>query len=277
MKSFVKISQLSTIIGGLAGAPIMSRGATDWINEILNPEAITKHAVFLVALFQNLSYRYDPSAFYHVEELDRSRGYEATDPKDRTKAIIDPATNQPMTENNSDKPYTFQHSMGHLEYMDYKDLQNKINRIPSGPHGVTTEHQFSELKPEKDMPLFVKKNINIGENSPEYAEMFKKLYPGVTKPAPVAEAKKFQKLAQSENVPVEKKDYKAQELGKLIPRWDIKTVIDDLNKIAQIGQSQGLSQDQIKVQIENKFKKYKDEIAPLKEYLIKNGYGQKTN
>ena len=270
----VKIAQLSQFIGTFFGAAPTARGTLDWVNELINPESIAKNGVFLAALFQNLAYRYDPTAFYHVEEMDRSRGYEAIDP--HTGAVLtDPMTGKKMLDKD-DNPYVFQHSQGHLERLDYKKLQNELNRIPTtGPHGATTDRQFSELKPESDMPLFVKKNININENSPEYKAMFDKLYPGVTRPAPTASSNKFVRVAQTSSQK-STNDQKSQEVKKLMPKWDIKTVINELDTISQSGQEKGLTKEQISFQIQNRLKQYQDSVKPLHDYLVKNGYGQKT-
>ena len=279
----IKKAQLSQFIAPFFGATPTAIDPLAWVSELINPESLTKNALFLAGLFQNLSYRYDPSAFYHVEELDQSRGYQAIDPN--TGAVLtDPMTGEKMLDKD-DNPYVFQHSQGHLERLDYKKLQNELNRIPTtGPHGATTDPQFSELKPESNMPLFVKKNINISENSPEYKAMFDKLYPGVTRPAPTASSNKFVRVAQTtpQTTPQttsqnSTNNQKAQEIKKLIPRWDISTVINKLDQIAQAGQSQGYSNDQIALQIQNELKKYQESIKPLNEYLIKNGYGQKTS
>jgi hypothetical protein len=277
MNSSIKTAQLSNLLTTFFGGSPLPRGPLDWVTELLNPESLAKNALFLTALAQNWAYRYDPAAFYHVEEVDKSRGYEAIDPN--TGAILmDPMTGKLMEKD--DKPYVFQHSQGHLEKLDYKKLQNDLNAIPTGPHGVTPQHQFSELKPVGDMPLFVKKNINISENSPEYKAMFDKLYPGVTRPAPTASSNKFVRVAQTTPQATSQAtndNQKAQEIKKLIPKWNIKALVDELDQIAQTGQSQGYSNDQITLQIQSRLKKYQESIKPLNEYLIKNGYGQKTS
>lgn len=273
MDSLQKTAQISQFIGTFFGAAPAGRDPLAWIEELINPESLTKNAVFLAALFQNFVFRYHPSAFFHVEEMDQSRGYKAIDPYTGT-AIIDPMTGKPMVAKGTDAPYTFQHSQGHLENLDYIDLQRKLNTIPSGPHGVTTDHQFSEVKPEADMPMFVKRNINISEQSPEYKAMFKKLYPGVLAPPPTtANIKKFVKTAQTaQSNPQEQK---AENVKKLMPRWDVKTMIDDLDLIAQNGKNKGMTNDQISQQIQLKLKQYQESIKPLHEFLVKNGYGQK--
>jgi hypothetical protein len=274
MNSITKTAQLANLVGALTGAPIPMSGPLDWISEILNPEAITRNLVFLTALGQNFNTRYNPNAFYHVLEMDKSRGYEAIDPN--TGAVLtDPMTGKKMLDKD-DNPYVFQHSQGHLERLDYKKLQNELNRIPTtGPHGATTDRQFSELKPDSDMPLFVKKNININENSPEYKAMFDKLYPGVTRPAPTASSNKFVRVAQTSSQK-STNDQKSQEVKKLMPKWDIKTVINELDTISQSGQEKGLTEEQISFQIQNRLKQYQDSVKPLHDYLVKNGYGQKT-
>jgi hypothetical protein len=271
MNQFQKTAQLSALIGEFFGAPGNVKLPTDWIKELLNPEALTKNAVFLTALFQNLMTRYSPTAFYHVLEMDKSRGYEALDPNTGT-ALIDPMTGKPMLDNKGN-PYVFQASQGHLENLDYNALQSEINSIPTSRGGVTTEHQFSELKPKSDMPMFVKKNITINEDSPEYKQMFKDLYPGVTQPAKAHHNKPFVKVAQNQSSP---KQENIQKIKQLTPKWDMNTMIADLDNIAQVAQSQNLTPEQISLQVQNKLKQYRDNIKPLHDYLEKNGFGQKT-
>ena len=276
MNSITKTAQLANLVGALTGAPIPASGPLDWISEILNPEAITRNLVFLTALGQNFNTRYNPNAFYHVLEMDKSRGYEAIDPN-TGKTLLDPMTGKPMETDG--KPYVFQHSQGHLEKLDYNALQKDINSIPAERGGVTTEHQFSELKPENDMPMFVKRNTSVNEDSPEYKAMFKKLYPGVSQPAKAHHNKTFVKVAQAnkENASTQQSTDKTQDLQKLIPRWDFQTLLTDLDTIAQKGQNQGYTNEQISLQIQNKLKMYQDSVKPLHDYLVKNGYGQKTS
>ena len=116
MNQFQKTAQMQALIGEFFGAPGNVKLPTDWIKELLNPEALTKNAVFLAALFQNLMTRYNPTAFYHVLEMDKSRGYEALDPN-TGRVLIDPMTGKPMVDKNY-KPYVFQASQGHLENLD---------------------------------------------------------------------------------------------------------------------------------------------------------------
>lgn len=270
----IKKAQISNFVAPFFGATPTASDPFAWVSEVINPESIAKNGIFFAGLLQNLSYRYDPSAFYHVEEVDKSRGYQAIDPN--TGSILkDPMTGQPMVGKNDD-PYVFQHSQGHLEKLDYNALQDKLNRIPTtGPHGLTPQHQFSELKPVGDMPLFVKKNINISENSPEYKAMFDKLYPGVARPAPTASTNKFVRVAQTTETQNSSNDQKAQEIKKIMPKWDINTIINDLDKLSQSGKANNLSNDQISLQIQNRLRQYQDSIKPLRDYLEKNGFGQK--
>jgi hypothetical protein len=270
MNSLTKTAQMSALLGSIFGAPGNLKASTDWIEELLNPEAITKNAVFFAALFQNFRTRYNPTAFYHVLEMDQSRGYEAKDPYTGA-TLTDPLTGEPMLEKG--KPLRFQASQGHLEEFDYNKLQNEINAIQAKKGGVTTEHQFSELKPKSDMPMFVKKNITINEDSPEYKQMFKDLYPGVTQPAKAHHNKPFVKVAQNQSSP---KQENIQKIKQLTPKWDMNTMIVDLDNIAQVAQSQQLTPEQISLQVQNKLKQYRDNIKPLHDYLEKNGFGQKT-
>jgi hypothetical protein len=271
MNSLTKTAQMSALLGSIFGAPGNLKASTDWIEELLNPEALTKNAVFFAALFQNFKTRYNPTAFYHVLEMDQSRGYDAVDPYTGT-TLIDPMTGEPMKDR-SGKDYVFQASQGHLEKFDYDKFQNEINAIPAQKGGVTTEHQFSELKPKNDMPMFVKKNITINEDSPEYKQMFKDLYPGVRQPPKAHHNKPFVKVAQ--NQPLSKQE-SPQKIKQLLPKWDMNTLIADLDNIAQVGESQQLTPEQISLQVQNKLKQYKDAIKPLHDYLEKNGFGQKT-
>ena len=126
------------------------------------------------------------------------------------------------------------------------------------------------------MPLFVKKNININEFSPEYKAMFDKLYPGVSRPAPTANSNKFVRVAQTAEVQNSSNDQKAQEIKKLMPKWDINTMIKDLDTLSQSGKANNLTNEQISLQIQNKLKQYQDSMKPLRDYLEKNGFGQKT-
>lgn len=270
MNSFMKTAQMSALLGQIFGAPGNLKDPTDWISELLNPEALVKNAVFFAALFQNLRARYNPSAFYHVLEMDESRGYEAIDPN-TGKTLIDPMTGQPMEKDG--KPYVFQASQGHLEKFDYDKFQDEINNIQSNKGGVTTNRQFSELTPEIKMPMFVKRNITINEDSPEYKDMFKQLYPGVTQPAKANNNNTFVKVAQNQPNPSQES---AQKIKQIMPKWDIQSMINDLNAIAESGESQNLSKEQISLQIQNKLKQYQNSIKPLHDYLEKNGFGQKT-
>jgi hypothetical protein len=270
MNSTIKTAQMSALIGQFFGAPGNLKDPTDWISELLNPESLTKNAVFFAALFQNLRTRYNPTAFYHVLEMDQSRGYDAIDPN-TGKTLIDPMTGQPMEKD--DKPYVFQASQGHLEKFDYDKFQREINAIPASKGGVTRDRQFSELTPENKMPMFVKRNITINEDSPEYKDMFKQLYPGVSQPAKAHHNKAFVKVAQNQPNPSQEN---SQKIKQMIPKWDIKTMVDDLNAIAENGELQNLSKEQISLQIQNKFKQYQNSIKPLHDYLEKNGFGQKT-
>ena len=262
---------MSALLGQFFGAPGNPKDLTDWISEILNPEALTKNAVFFAALFQNLMTRYNPTAFYHVLEMDHSRGYETIDPN-TGKTLIDPLTGQPV-KGKDGKPDVFQASQGHLEKFDYNKIQEEIDKIKAGKGGVTTYRQFSELTPENKMPMFVKRNITINEDSPEYKDMFKQLYPGVTQPTKAHHNKEFVKVAQNQPNPSQEN---VQKIKQIMPKWDIQTMINDLNAIAESGESQNLSKEQISLQIQNKLKQYQNSIKPLHDYLEKNGFGQKT-
>lgn len=277
MKSNIKLAQLSNLIGAFTGAPLPAADPLDWIEELLNPEAITKNLIFLTALAQNVNQRYNPNAYYHVLEMDKSRGYQAIDPN-TGKPIIDPMTGEPM--GTQDNPYVFQHSQGHLEKLDYNKLQKELDSIPSGAHGVTKEHQFSELKPEKDMPLFVKKNINTSEFSPEYKAMFDKLYPGVTRPAPTAETKSFIKVAQASQADSslnQTRAQKAEEIKRLMPNWNFEDLKSALNVIdKKYGPNPTEEQKkELQILVQKTIKKFEDSMKPLHEYLVKNGYSKK--
>jgi len=277
MNSNIKLAQLSNLVGAFTGGSLPSVGALDWIEELLNPEAITKNLIFLTALAQNVNQRYNPNAYYHVLEMDKSRGYEAIDPN-TGKPIIDPMTGKPM--GTQDDPYVFQHSQGHLEKLDYNKLQRELNSIPSDPHGATSKHQFSELKPEQDMPMFVKKNINTSEFSPEYKAMFDKLYPGVSRPAPTAETKSFVKVAQTtraESSINQTRAQKAEEIKRLMPNWNFENVRAALNAIdKKYGPNPTEKQKQeMKLLIQKTLKNFEDSMKPLHEYLVKNGYSKK--
>ncbi len=271
MNPFIKTAQASALIGQIFGAPGNAKLPMDWVKELLNPEALTKNAVFFTALFQNFRTRYNPTAFYHVLEMDQSRGYDAIDPYTGT-TLIDPMTGDPMKDS-AGNDYVFQASQGHLEKFDYNKFQNEINAIPTGRGGVTTEHQFSGLKPKTDMPMFVKRNITINEDSPEYKQMFKDLYPGVRQPPKAHHGKPFVKVAQ--NQPNQKQE-NVQKIKQLLPKWDIKAMIEDLDNIAITAQSKNLSEDEIRLQVENRLKQYRDSVKPLHDYLEKSGFGQKT-
>jgi len=274
MSSFKKTAQMGALVGQIFGAPGVLKTLDEWIGEILNPESLLKNAVFFGALFQNWKTRYNPNAFYHVLEMENSRGYEAIDPY-TGKPLKDPMTGEEMTKDG--KPYVFQTSQGHLEKVDYNKLQNEINKIPAGKGGKTFEHQFSELKPQEDMPMFEKRNITINEDSPEYKQMFKKLYPGVQQPRKSNSNSRFVKVAQ--NDATSKQEEIVEKVKKLTPKWDIHTMISDLNKIAKSYEGKNLTEEerlQLKLSFEKKFFQYKDSIKPLHEYLEKNGFGQKN-
>jgi hypothetical protein len=167
------------------------------------------------------------------------------------------------------QPYVFQSSQGHLEKVNYQDLQKKFDYDLD-----ENAKQFSELKSKEKMPKFLKKNITINENSPEYKQMEEKLVPSL-----YASAEKNIRIAQESSKAIQEKKKKVEELKRLIPNWNIDTVLKSLNNIVipyndQIDRLSPEQVEELSKSMAEEFAKYQKDIKNLHDYLVKNNYVQ---
>ena len=101
-------------------------------------------------------------------------------------------------------------------------------------------------------------NINLPETSGRYKAMEEQLYPEEKKEAQNTNAK-FVKTSQVS---------RAKELEKIVPKWTIEDVVKDMARVAK---RSDLSQTDKHQTIINILSKYEKQIAPLSDFLKKNG------
>ena len=99
-------------------------------------------------------------------------------------------------------------------------------------------------------PITTIKNENVSESDPRYKAMKDKLS---------SPSQKFVKTSANQG---------AEELQKVMPEWTIETVINEMSKVAS---NKMLSDSEKQKNMFAVLNKYERSIAPLSEYLQKNG------
>jgi len=138
------------------------------------------------------------------------------------------------------------HSQGAYEMMS-PELVKAVEDFKKNPPSNLTD--FVTDKPVKSL-----ENITVPESSGRYKAMQEKLYPSTA-----SSTARFVKTS-------EKKD--EEELKKLMPKWSIQDVLTDMAKVAS---KNDLSSAEKQMQMTSILSQYEKSIAPLSQYLEKNG------
>ena len=243
MSKFVKVSQLTNLLTNLIGG---QRTGLDWLENLLDPDTLATNTLFLSSLAQNWTDKYSGEAYNYALETDKSRGYAPIDPI-TGRTMKDPLTGKPIKD-------PWQASQGHLEKFDPQLWDEAEEYKKDHP----TVKKFTLLdKPTEDVSL---KNQYIDESSPEYKAMEKKL--GLTGSASASTSGKFTKTSQKQQ------NEMAENIKKLLPRWDIPNVIAEMDKVAN---QPNLTPDEKRQKMAQVLQNFERDIAPLSKYLAANG------
>jgi hypothetical protein len=243
MSKFVKVSQLSGLLTSLVGG---KREGLGWLENLLDPDTFATNTLFLTSLVQNWTDKYSGEAYNYALEMDKSRGYDPIDPVTQ-RPMLDPITGKPLKD-------PWQSSQGHLEKFN-SELWDEAEQYKKDN---STVKKFTLLeKPTEDVSL---KNQYIDESSPEYKAMEKKL--GLTGSASASTSGKFTKTSQKQQ------NVMAENIKKLLPRWDIPNVIAEMDKVAN---QPNLTPDEKRQKMAQVLQNFERDIAPLSKYLAANG------
>lgn len=108
-------------------------------------------------------------------------------------------------------------------------------------------------------PISDLKNISVPESSNRYQSMRDKLNPSSNNSANANLQSKFIKTSDKNN---------SDELKNVIPKW---TIEDVLNAMGRVASKEGYSVAEKQQEMTNILSQYEKEIAPLSQYLEKNG------
>jgi hypothetical protein len=139
------------------------------------------------------------------------------------------------------------HSQGAYEMLS-PELKKAVEDFKKNPPKNMTD--FVTGKPVENL-----ENVTVPENSERYKAMKAKLDGTST----ANKNSKFVKTSATTQ---------SEELRKLVPNWDIKTVLTDMAKIASRTDMSNAEKQQ---NMANILKQYERQIAPLSDYLDKNG------
>lgn len=139
-----------------------------------------------------------------------------------------------------------QHSQGAYELMDPK-IMEQVEKFKKNP-----PKDLKDLVTDK--PIENLNNINLPETSGRYKAMEEKLYPKTSNSEP-----KFVKTSQTS---------RANDLKKIVPNWTIENVLKDMARVAN---RQDLSSTDKQQAMMNVLAQYEKSIAPLSQFLDKNG------
>ena len=138
------------------------------------------------------------------------------------------------------------HSQGAYEMKNpemQKELEDFKRNSPSNMKDLLTKEQIENLE-----------NINLDESSDRYKAMKEKLFGNTTANA----SSKFVKTSQTQGV---------NEFNKLVPKWNINDVLQDMAKVAS---RKDLSEAEKRQSMTNVLTEYERQIAPLNQYFRKN-------
>jgi hypothetical protein len=208
----------------------------DDLTDLLNKENIKQNLVFLASLLPGWTDRYSPSAFYHALETDAPRGYGGT-----------------------------KHSQGAYEEISpalMKAIQDFKKNPPKNLKDLVTEKPIDKIE-----------NINVPESSDRYKAMREKLYPSSTTSTPTSPSSSATSTTTStanNNAKFVKTSQRAraEDLQKVLPRWTIEDVIRDMAKFAA---RTDLNDNEKRQGMVNILNQYEKSIAPLSNFLDKNG------
>jgi hypothetical protein len=116
----------------------------------------------------------------------------------------------------------------------------------------------NDLKDVDGKPIKSLENINLPETSGRYKAMEEQLYPEEKKEAQNTNSK-FVKTSQVS---------KAKELERIVPKWTIEDVIKDMARFAKRSDLSQVDKQQTMINILSNYEKL---IAPLSNFLNKNG------
>jgi hypothetical protein len=136
-------------------------------------------------------------------------------------------------------------SQGAFEVMS-PDISKQLEDFKNNPPKNLTDFVTHQ-------PLESLDNITVPESSDRYKAMEEKLY------GKNASSKKFVKTSQNA---------KAEELKKIVPEWTIENVLNDMAKAAN---NPRLSNAEKQKSMFDVLNNYERQIAPLSQYLEKNG------
>lgn len=151
-----------------------------------------------------------------------------------------------------DKPRGYNgtyHSQGAYELLDPK-IMEEVKKFKKNPP--------KDLKDVDGKPIKSLENINLPETSGRYKAMEEQLYPEEKKEAQNTNTK-FVKTSQVS---------RAKELEKIVPKWTIEDVVKDMARVAK---RSDLSKADKQQTIINILSNYEKQIAPLSDFLKKNG------
>jgi hypothetical protein len=138
------------------------------------------------------------------------------------------------------------HSQGAYEMMS-PELVKAVEDFKKNPPSNLTD--FVTDKPVKSL-----ENISVPESSGRYKAMQEKLYPSTA-----SSKARFVKTSQKNEV---------EELKKIMPKWSIQDVLSAMQKVAE---KEDYSVAEKQMEMTNILSQYEKEIAPLSQYLEKNG------
>jgi hypothetical protein len=158
-------------------------------------------------------------------------------------------------------PSAFYHALETDENRGFNDTKHSQGAYEMmSPELVKAIEDFKK-NPPKNLKDFVDgtpvngiENITVPESSDRYKAMQERLYPSTASEKP-----KFIKTSQ-------KKD--EEELKKIMPKWSMQDVLSDMAKVAS---KNDLSSAEKQQQMTSILSQYERSIAPLSQYLEKNG------
>lgn len=148
-------------------------------------------------------------------------------------------------------------------YNDTKHSQGAYEEI--SPELLKLVEDFKKNPPKnlKDLvsgqPISDLKNISVPESSNRYQSMRDKLNPSSNNSANANLQSRFIKTSNKNN---------ANQLKNVIPKWTIEDVLSAMEKVAA---KEDYSVAERQMEMTNILSQYEKEIAPLSQYLEKNG------
>lgn len=148
-------------------------------------------------------------------------------------------------------------------YNDTKHSQGAYEEI--SPELLKLVEDFKKNPPKnlKDLvsgqPISNLENISVPESSNRYKSMRDKLNPSINNSANANSQSRFIKTSDKNN---------SDELKNVMPKWSIQDVLSAMEKVAA---KEDYSVAERQMEMTNILSQYEKEIAPLSQYLEKNG------